>query len=333
MKSEGVVFDSLLTKSLGSASASERLSKFRWADRCDTAMTSRFPSESDPLAVASSDALPPVDSIRFTEPALDRVDDPARHKALDVSPLDPDQAVEDPRALQDRDDRHDPVQREAEQNGERPHREAVGEQPDDHPKHEAVETRVSVMEHDPADPPDKQDQPLSAPQDPAHVAVGDPAQESIDHAPSDEHGPTEHDLADHLHIHSGPSPHLAVLMPPHAQTLQSPPTMHPSTPPQPVKKKRRTYNTEEERRKARILKNRRTAEESRQRRMKKMKELEEYAETAAMREKKLQEEARLAKAQLAALRDSMDQVVAQKDAEIATRDAEIQRLRDELASR
>lgn len=64
-----------------------------------------------------------------------------------------------------------------------------------------------------------------------------------------------------------------------------------------------------------------------------MKELEEYAETAAMREKKLQEEARLAKAQLASLRDSMDQVVAQKDAEIATRDAEIQRLRDELASR
>uniref|UniRef100_A0A7S1TI31 BZIP domain-containing protein n=1 Tax=Compsopogon caeruleus TaxID=31354 RepID=A0A7S1TI31_9RHOD len=56
------------------------------------------------------------------------------------------------------------------------------------------------------------------------------------------------------------------------------------------KRKRNIYSTEEERRMARILKNRRTAEESRQRRLQKMKELEALAAGADEREKKLRAE-------------------------------------------
>lgn len=63
-----------------------------------------------------------------------------------------------------------------------------------------------------------------------------------------------------------------------------------TTPTGVAKRKRRQYASEEERRTARILKNRRTAEESRQRRLKKMKDLEEYAKGAAEREQALREE-------------------------------------------
>ncbi|KAJ8904229.1 hypothetical protein NDN08_000753 [Rhodosorus marinus] len=52
-------------------------------------------------------------------------------------------------------------------------------------------------------------------------------------------------------------------------------------------KRRRIYQTDEERRMARILKNRRTAEESRQRRLHKMKELEAIRDGAQERENKL----------------------------------------------
>ncbi|CDF38844.1 unnamed protein product [Chondrus crispus] len=302
-------------------------------------MTTRFPSEPDPLSVASSDALPPVDSIRFTEPALDRVDDPARHhKALDVSVLDADHNHDDHAPLRDRDDTDDPMERDNDPNGDRPDRHALADHTDDAAKPDQTDSRHPVIDQHPSHPTDKQVHAIAPPQDPTHVTLALPGDETPDQTQPDETATAEHDhhpsdLNEHLHIHAGSSSHLAVLMPPHAQSLTGPPAIHPPTPPQPVKKKRRTYNTEEERRKARILKNRRTAEESRQRRMKKMKDLEDYAETAAIREKKLQEETRLVKRQLAAMRDSMDEVVAQKEAEIATKDAEIERLRDELRTR
>mmetsp|Transcript_38953 Transcript_38953/g.97538 ORF Transcript_38953/g.97538 Transcript_38953/m.97538 type:complete len:206 (-) Transcript_38953:1013-1630(-) len=56
------------------------------------------------------------------------------------------------------------------------------------------------------------------------------------------------------------------------------------------RRKRRNFTTDEERRIARILKNRRTAEESRQRRIQKMKDLENFAASLDEREKKLREE-------------------------------------------
>lgn len=56
------------------------------------------------------------------------------------------------------------------------------------------------------------------------------------------------------------------------------------------RRKRRKFASEEERRIARILKNRRTAEESRQRRIQKMKNLENFAMISGEREKKLREE-------------------------------------------
>jgi hypothetical protein len=56
------------------------------------------------------------------------------------------------------------------------------------------------------------------------------------------------------------------------------------------RRRRRKFNTDEERRIARILKNRRTAEESRQRRIQKMKDLEIFAASFEEREKKLREE-------------------------------------------
>ncbi|ABW98081.1 hypothetical protein HAN_2g257 (nucleomorph) [Hemiselmis andersenii] len=56
------------------------------------------------------------------------------------------------------------------------------------------------------------------------------------------------------------------------------------------RRKRRNFTNDEERRIARILKNRRTAEESRQRRIQKMKDLENFAASLDQREKKLREE-------------------------------------------
>ena len=59
------------------------------------------------------------------------------------------------------------------------------------------------------------------------------------------------------------------------------------------RRKRRKFASEEERRVARILKNRRTAEESRQRRIHKMKTLENFVSISEERERKFKEEIRL----------------------------------------
>lgn len=298
-------------------------------------MSARYTSDPDPLAVASSDALPSVDSIRFTEPALDRVDDPARHhKPLDVSALDADPTA-------DREDRDDPDERDNDHTADREEREATDDRHEGTVKAEHNDPQDGVIAQDARDPGDKPEHPQSEAQESSHVTVtlGHPEEDTADQAQPDGTGSGEHehhhqsDLTEHLHIHTVPTAHLTVLMPPHTQPLPPQPPMQPPQPQQPLKKKRKTYSTEEERRKARILKNRRTAEESRQRRMKRMKELEEYAASSAIREKELQEEARLAKVQLGAMRESMEQVVAQKDAEIATKDAEIERLREELGTR
>lgn len=128
-----------------------------------------------------------------------------------------------------------------------------------------------------------------------------------------------------------PDPNTHMDMMPPVQPLV--PGQAQSQTPTPAKKKRKTYSTEEERRKARILKNRRTAEESRQRRMKRMKELEEFVASSAIREKELQEDARVAKVQLINETESLRQVISQKDAEIEQKDAEIQRLREKLAAK
>jgi len=56
------------------------------------------------------------------------------------------------------------------------------------------------------------------------------------------------------------------------------------------RRRRRKFLTDDERRIARILKNRRTAEESRQRRIQKMKQLENFAISSEERERKLREE-------------------------------------------
>ena len=59
------------------------------------------------------------------------------------------------------------------------------------------------------------------------------------------------------------------------------------------RRKRRKFESEEDRRMARILKNRRTAEESRQRRIQKMKSLENLVSISEEREKKFKEEIHL----------------------------------------
>jgi len=59
------------------------------------------------------------------------------------------------------------------------------------------------------------------------------------------------------------------------------------------RRKRRKFATEEERRVARILKNRRTAEESRQRRIQKMKTLENFVSNSEEREKRFKDEIRI----------------------------------------
>lgn len=59
------------------------------------------------------------------------------------------------------------------------------------------------------------------------------------------------------------------------------------------RRKRRKFATEEERRIARILKNRRTAEESRQRRIQKMRTLENFVSISEEREKKNKEDLRV----------------------------------------
>mmetsp|Transcript_619 Transcript_619/g.1113 ORF Transcript_619/g.1113 Transcript_619/m.1113 type:complete len:219 (+) Transcript_619:64-720(+) len=64
--------------------------------------------------------------------------------------------------------------------------------------------------------------------------------------------------------------------------------------------RKQLYASEEERRKARLLKNRRTAEESRQRRLQKMKELEAENAGFVEREKKLKEDIIKLRAELAA---------------------------------
>ena len=56
------------------------------------------------------------------------------------------------------------------------------------------------------------------------------------------------------------------------------------------RRRRRKFLTDDERRIARILKNRRTAEESRQRRIQKMKQLESFAILSEERERKLRDE-------------------------------------------
>lgn len=61
-----------------------------------------------------------------------------------------------------------------------------------------------------------------------------------------------------------------------------------------------------------------------------MKELEEFVENSMVREKELQEEARIAKVQLQAISESLEQVVNEKNAIIAQKDAEIQRLQEKL---
>lgn len=66
----------------------------------------------------------------------------------------------------------------------------------------------------------------------------------------------------------------------------------------PAKRKRRQYKTEEERKKARILKNRRTAEESRQRRLKRMKELETIESSAKADRERFEEMERMYKAEI-----------------------------------
>ena len=58
------------------------------------------------------------------------------------------------------------------------------------------------------------------------------------------------------------------------------------------RRKRRKFSSEEERRVARILKNRRTAEESRQRRIHKMRTLENFVSVSEEREKRFKEETR-----------------------------------------
>lgn len=303
-------------------------------------MSARFPAEADSLAVASADALTPVETIRFTEAALERVEDAARHhKPLDVSALDGDASAEDShaRGLADRDEREDDDNREkADEREER-------ENAEDHDEHavkpDQTDGQDGAVGQEPQDASDKPDHAQPDAQETGHVMLVHHGEaEHSDQAQADgAAGEHEHHhqavLAEHLegHVDVVSTAQLAVLMPPHVQHL--PPPLQASPPQQPLKKKRKTYNTEEERRKARILKNRRTAEESRQRRMKRMKELEEYVASSAIREKELQEEARLAKVQLATVRESMEQVVAQKEAEIASKDAEIQRLRDELGSR
>jgi|EP00802_Teleaulax_amphioxeia_P006906 hypothetical protein len=60
-----------------------------------------------------------------------------------------------------------------------------------------------------------------------------------------------------------------------------------------TRRKRRKFASEEERRIARILKNRRTAEESRQRRIHKMRTLENFVSLSEEREKMIKEELRL----------------------------------------
>lgn len=60
-----------------------------------------------------------------------------------------------------------------------------------------------------------------------------------------------------------------------------------------IRRRRRKFASEEERRVARILKNRRTAEESRQRRIQKMKTLENFVLVSEEREKNSKEEIRV----------------------------------------
>jgi len=60
-----------------------------------------------------------------------------------------------------------------------------------------------------------------------------------------------------------------------------------------TRRKRRKFTSEEERRVARVLKNRRTAEESRQRRIQRMQTLENFVSISEEREKKFKEEIHL----------------------------------------
>lgn len=307
-----------------------------------SAMSARFPTEADPLAVASADVLAPVETIRFTETALERVEDPTRHhKALDVSALDGDASAEDSHArdLVDQEEREDGENRE--NVDEREERENAEDRDEHAVKPDHTDGQDGAVGQEPQDASDKPEHVQPDAQESAHVTLVHQVEAEHSDQVQPDGAAVEHEhhhqavLAEHLegHVDVVSTAQLTVLMPQHAQPLPPPPPMQPSPPQQPLKKKRKTYNTEEERRKARILKNRRTAEESRQRRMKRMKELEEYVASSAIREKDLQEEARLAKVQLAAVRESMEQLVAQKEAEIATKDTEIQRLRDELSSR
>lgn len=75
---------------------------------------------------------------------------------------------------------------------------------------------------------------------------------------------------------------------------------------EPARKKRRQFLSDDERRQARILKNRRTAEESRQRRLRKMKELEEISAKETARANALEEEVATIRAQLTALKERLN---------------------------
>lgn len=204
----------------------------------------------------------------------------------------------------------------------------------DHP--EPVQIEVVVATHDGSDHPrDPQEERMHV--DPVHHIP----------VPSSEPHPTPmpdpHQLDPHVDALTlatdpthNPHTHIPDLLP------AAPPLIAPATdlPQTPVKKKRKTYNTEEERRRARILKNRRTAEESRQRRMKRMKELEEYAASAVVRERQLVDEIRGIKEELQSVSDSLRQTIedkhaaiAKKDTELALKDAEIQRLRGKMSAK
>lgn len=97
------------------------------------------------------------------------------------------------------------------------------------------------------------------------------------------------------------------------------------------RKKRRTYNSEEERRNARILKNRRTAEESRQRRLKRMQDLEENARRSKEREHTLIQQLEQTKAEFELISGTLKQTIEHKNALLAEKEREIQALRSKLS--
>lgn len=125
----------------------------------------------------------------------------------------------------------------------------------------------------------------------------------------------------------GGAPHQPMTL--HQLEMHAPPARGAMLVPAAPKRKRKQYSSEEERRTARILKNRRTAEESRQRRLKRMKELEDIAEGAAVRENKLMKEIATLEQAVTMHKQSVamhEQTVASLRAIVAERDATIEQL-------